>query len=159
MPATLSKIRGLTGELDIYLGDPDVPVDSRDPDESFHVVYRRHALTAKMDEMSRQAEKDGEAFSALCELCVPLFVRWDLRPGATDAQMEELELAHESGDHDRINRIEEEIRETTEAQNVVPIEKESLKEFVPASILVMILDQIGQANRPKAETGSRSRKR
>lgn len=156
MPATLSSIRGKKTEIRIYLGDPETPESERDPSDFFTLWYRQHNLTAKIERLAADAEKDGRALEALCEMCVPIFVRWDLKPGATDEQVARLEAAQAAGDGDRVREIEQEIRETTEEQSPIPITKEDLVEYVPSSVLTLILQQISESRRPNQNgTGGR----
>lgn len=160
MPATLQSIKGKTTEIQVYLGDAATPVEERDPTDFFTLQYRQHNITGRIESLAREAEKDGRALEALCEMCVPVFVKWDLKLGATEEQMERLEAANQSGDSKAVAAIEAEIRETTEEQAPIPITKEDLMEYVPASVLVLILTQIQESRRPnESETGSQSRKR
>lgn len=144
MPATLRSIRGKTVELQVFL-DPDKPVEERSDDDYFTVRYRQHNLTAQVADLASKAEKDGRALDALIELCVPVFESWDLKPGATEEQIDRLNSAKTA---EAIRKIEAEIAETVDAQSPIPITKEALSEFVPASVLVLILNQIQESRGP-----------
>ncbi len=160
MPATLSSIKGKVTELSVYLGDPETPEAERSADDSFTLWYRQHNLTGKVEALAREAEKDGRVLEAVCETCVPVFVSWDLKPGASEEQIERLDHAHNAGDAEAIAAIEAEIRETTEQQEPIPITKEGLMNNVPISVLVLILTQINESRRPNdSATGSQSRRR
>lgn len=148
MAATLSSIRGRTTEIDIYLGDPTVPVEERARDEFFTLHYRQHSLTAKVERLAQDAEKEGRALEALVEMCLPVFVKWDLKLGATPEQMDELQTANRAGDTKAVARIEAEIKEHIANQEPIPLTKADLVEFVPASVLVLILEQINASRRP-----------
>jgi hypothetical protein len=150
MPATLQSIRGKTSEIQIYLGDPEIPVEDRSPDDFFTLHYRKHNMTAKIEGIAKKAEDDGRALEALCEMCVPVFARWDLKPGGTPEQMERLNEAQERGDVEAANRILDEIKQTTDEQSPIPITKDDLVEYVPSSVLLLILTQIQESLRPNA---------
>lgn len=160
MPVTLQSIRGKTAEIDIYLGDPEIPVEERSRDDFFTLWYRQHSLTAKVERMAQEAEKGGRALEALVEMCLPVFVKWDLKLGATAEQMERLEDANRRGDTKAVAQIEAEIKETVAEQEPIPITKEDLIEYVPSSVLILILEQINESRRPN-ESGTEppSRKR
>lgn len=148
MPATLQSIRGKTIELFVYLGDPDIPEEERSKDDGFRLTYRQHNFTGNMEKLAKDAERDGNIFESLCEICVPLFKSWDLKPGATEEQVERLMAAESSGDATEVNAIRAEIAETVANQEPVPITKEGLMEFIPVSVLVLILTAIGESRNP-----------
>jgi hypothetical protein len=144
MPATLRSIQGRVVELNVCL-DPDKPEDERTEDDFFTVRYRQHNLTRKIADLAQDAEKDGRVFEALVKMCIPVFESWDLKPGATDEQMERLNAATTQAE---IAKIEKEIREAVDAQEPIPITEDALSEFVPASVLVLILNQIQETRSP-----------
>lgn len=156
MPATLQTIKGKIVEIQIYLGDPETPVEDRSPDDLFTLWYRQHNLTAKIEQLARDAERDGRALEALVEMCVPVFARWDLKLGATPEQMDRLDAAQREGNVELSALIQEEIRQTVEEQEPIPIDKESLIEYVPATVLMEILRQINESRSPNTNgTGPR----
>lgn len=148
MPATLRSIKSKVTELSVYLGDPAIPEAERSPDDSFTLWFRQHAVTGQVEQLTKKAEDDGRVFESLCELCVPIFVKWDLKPGATDEQMDRLESAQLAGDSKAVAALEKEIKAATDEQPPIPITKESLMEFVPASVLVIILEAIAASRSP-----------
>jgi hypothetical protein len=152
MPATLRSIKGKVAEITICL-EPDKPVEERTPDDFFTLQYRQHNLTGKVEAAAREAVRDDRALEALCEMCAPVFVKWDLKPGATEEQMEALETAMLANDLKEVERLEKEIKDTVAFQKPIPITKESLMEHVPATVLSMILDQIGESRSPNQKTG------
>jgi hypothetical protein len=156
MPATLQSIRGKTVELFVYLGDPDVPEDDRSREDGFTLTYRQHNFTGNMEKLAKEAEKDGNIFESLCEICVPLFKSWDLKPGATEEQVERLEAAESAGDKAEAKAIRAEIVETVAEQEPIPITKDGLMEYVPVSVLVLIMTAIGESRNPNPSgTGKR----
>lgn len=160
MPATLRSISGKVAEIQIYLGDENIPVDERDPNDFFTLRYRQHNITAKVERTANEMTKEGRDLEALVDLCLPVFVKWDLKPGATDEQMERLEAANDAGDNAAINKIVDEIKETVDEQAPIPITKEDLIEYVPSSVLMLILTQINESRNPNSNgTGKSSRKR
>lgn len=116
MPATLKSIQGMVGQIDIAL-DTDLPVEERDPENSFHVTYKRHNLTAAHEALAQEAVRDDRALRAVCEMIVPILVSWDLK-------------------------------EDPESDAPIPIDVDTLVQKVPSSILMLIIEQIGEAQRP-----------
>lgn len=159
MPATLHSIRGKTAEVRIYIGDPDIAEAERSADDYFTLYYRQHNLTGNIEKMARRAEDDNRQLEALVDMCLPVFESWDLKAGATEEQSERLRFAHRAGDTEAIRAIEEEIAETVQEQEPIPITKDGLMEYVPASVLILILEQINESRVPTKETGKSSRKR
>ena len=148
MPATLRSITGKTVDIQIYLGDPETPEKDRDPDDSFTLVFRQHGITGKILDMAADAEEGGQVHRGLCEICAKSFVSWDLRQGASDAQMDELRDAVDAGDDIAIAAIRKEIRQTVAEQTPIPITYEDLMEYVPLDVLVLIMEQIRESRSP-----------
>lgn len=160
MPATLQTIRGKIVELPIYLGDKETPEAQRDADDFFTLWYRQHGITGAALEMARKAEEGGKAHAAIIELCVAAFVKWDLRPGATEEQMIRLNEMVESGDAVGVELVQEEIREFCADQKPVEISVDSLMENVPLDVLILIFEQINESRYPNSNgTAKQSRKR
>ena len=160
MPATLSTIRGKIVELPIYLGDSETPEEQRAADDFFTLWYRQHGITGKALEMARQAEEGGKAHAAIIELCVAAFVKWDLRPGATEDQLIRMNEAVELGDVAAMEAVQDEIKQTTAEQEPVEISFESLMENVPLDVLILIFEQINESRYPNSKgTVNPSRRR
>jgi len=148
MPATLQSIRGKTVPLFIYLGDPEIPEDERSPDDGFTVTYRQHNFTGNMERLAKEAESDGRIFESLCEICVPLFESWDLKPGATAEQVDRLLAAQSAGNLNEEMAVRAEIEETVANQDPVPITKDGLMAHIPVSVLVLIITKISEMRNP-----------
>jgi len=150
MPATLRSIKGKIVEVTIYLGDAETPEPDRDPDDFFTLWYRQHGITGKALEMAREAEEGGKAHAAIIELCVAAFVKWDLRPGATEEQMILLNEAVETGDAKAMTLLQKEIKTAVAEQEPVEISFDSLMENVPLDVLIIVFEQINESRRPNS---------
>lgn len=148
MPATLHSISGKTKDITIYLGDPDIPVEERDPDDSFDLTYRAHGLTGKVVDMASKAEENGAFHISLCQICARSFIAWDLKPGPTNEQVERLSFALDTDDVKKVAEIRREMKATVENQSPIEISYESLMENIPLDVLVLIVNQIGEARNP-----------
>jgi len=148
MPATLHSISGKTKDITIYLGDPDIPVEDRDPDDSFDLTYRAHGLTGKVVDMASKAEENGSLHISLCQICARSFIAWDLKAGPTDEQVERLRFAIDSDDAKAIAEIRREIKATVETQMPIEISYDSLMDNIPLDVLVTIINNINEARNP-----------
>jgi hypothetical protein len=162
MPATLSSIRGKIVEIRICL-DPDKPEDERTPDDYFTLFYRSHNINAKIERLAIEAQKDGRQFQSLVEMCLPVFDRWDLKFGPSEEQTAELDrLADEIGKaapgstarqlaEQAYREYKADVDADVAAQSSIPITREGLSD-IPASVLMLILSQIGESRSPNLPT-------
>jgi hypothetical protein len=163
MPATLRAIKGQVIDLAIYLGPAEKPEIERTEDDYINISYRVHSLTGLDERVAKLTADQGRELEALADTCLPVFVKWDLKPGATDEQVarqEELEarLMALGTSEDRkslqkeLTALNNEIKATVDAQEVIPITKDGLM-TVPSSVLFLILNAIQESRRPN-ETGT-----